>query len=260
MARPNRFQIMELYKQDIVEVIGQNGTGIVSRGELRNVFNLYRDEWRLPQVTTYDNFEGFLLKHGIISKIDVHFSDYASAKVLFSIKKHEIDTLKLALLLHPDSYISHYTAAFMHDLTQNIVKSIYVNKEQYPKVKVNNGLSQDRIDTAMSKNARSTNNWAEFEKRRIYFLNGKHTDNLGVINSNEDYRIINIEGQLVNIAVRPNYFGGVNEVLKIYKNAKSLASVNRIYSILKRLNHIYPYHQVIGFYLERAGYRDSAVD
>lgn len=260
MGRPNRFQIMDLYKKDIIKVIENNDTGILSKQDLNNIFSSNRNEWRLPEVTTYENFKSFLQKNNIIIDIDLIFSDYATSKKLFSIKNYEVDTLQLALVLQPNAYISHYTAAFMHDLTQNIVKSIYLNKEQYPKAKGNNNLSQDGINMALSKKPKLTNNWAEFKNRKIYFLNGMYTNNLGVINSNNNYKITNIERTLIDIAVRPDYSGGVYEVLKIYENAKGKASVNRIYSLLKQLNYTYPYHQVIGFYLEKAGYKDSAVN
>lgn len=47
---------------------------------------------------------------------------------------------------------------------------------------------------------------------------------------------------------------------KAFENAKGLLSVNAMRAMLKQLHFGYPYHQAIGFYLERAGYRSSQVE
>ena len=53
--------------------------------------------------------------------------------------------------------------------------------------------------------------------------------------------------------IRPVYSGGVSEVQKAYKLAKEKISIKKLISILWAINYIYPYLQVIGFYLQRAG-------
>ena len=64
----------------------------------------------------------------------------------------------------------------------------------------------------------------------------------------------------IPIAVRPDYAGGVSEIIDAYKLAKDRCSVNILISLLKKLDYIYPYQQVIGFYLERAGYSSSLLE
>lgn len=65
--------------------------------------------------------------------------------------------------------------------------------------------------------------------------------------------VTNIERTLIDIVVRPVYSGGIFEVARAYDVAFSQFSVNRLASYLKRLHYTYPYHQAIGFYMERTG-------
>lgn len=73
-------------------------------------------------------------------------------------------------------------------------------------------------------------------------------------------RLTNIERTLIDAAVRPIYTGGISEVAKAFQFAKEQVSVNRLGAMLKKLSYTYPYHQSIGYYLERAGYRSSQLD
>jgi len=98
----------------------------------------------------------------------------------------------------------------------------------------------------------------------VRLLNGLHTGNSGVINmtgpEGEPLRVTDIERTLIDITVRPEYSGGPFEVLTAYKRASDRLSVNRLVALLKRIDYIYPYHQAIGFYLERAGaYKESQI-
>ena len=80
---------------------------------------------------------------------------------------------------------------------------------------------------------------------------------MGVIPRNsksESYKYTDLERTLIDIAIRPVYSGGVFEVLGAYKAAEKKLDPVKLESYLTQLNFIYPYHQVIGFYLEKAGY------
>lgn len=259
MGRPSKYQIMELYKNDIIDVIASQNKTVFNDSEIRGILLEHRNDWRLPYSTDAQDILLFLFKKKIMTYVDIEFPTRTFTRYLFRKTPGEINILEIATSLHKNSYISHYTAAFIHNLTDNIVKSIYVNKEQKPKNPVRgNELTQEKIDHAFSKEMRISKNVATFNDRKIYLLNGKYTDCAGVTYIN-NIPVTNIERTLIDIAVRPGYSGGVYEVLKIYMNAQGEASVNKLYSLLKKMDYIYPYHQVIGFYLERAGFKESAV-
>jgi hypothetical protein len=45
-----------------------------------------------------------------------------------------------------------------------------------------------------------------------------------------------------------------------YESAKERLSINKLLATVKRLDFIYPYHQAIGFYLEKVGYTKSQLE
>jgi predicted transcriptional regulator of viral defense system len=84
-------------------------------------------------------------------------------------------------------------------------------------------------------------------------------ENVGVLCEN-GYSYTDLERTLIDIAIRPAYSGGVFEVLQAFESARDIVDVVKMNEYLVKLNYIYPYHQLIGFYMERAGYNIEIVD
>lgn len=234
---------------------------VYSPGQIEKILSLKESEWRLPMSITSGKFIDYLIEKSKLEKISLEFPRPIT-RYIWGTETSET-AFELALSLNQTAYLSHYTAMFFHDLTEQIPKHIYVSVEQPPK-RVGSELTQTGIDNAFSKPARRSNNNATYHNFSITLLNGQSTNNLGVIKyadeaSGLDYKITDIERTLIDAAVRPFYSGGVFEVLKAFEFAKekNKISVNTLNAYLKKINFIYPYHQVIGFYLERAGYPDN---
>ena len=255
---------LQIAKHDIIAHFDRLPNKFFRRSDLSKILNEQRGFWRLAQNATVQAFIAFLIESAKLRRIDFPFPNRPETCYVWG----DVSYLTAFMALKPDAYLCHLTAVKIHSLTEQIPKTIYANIEQPAKRRRDESLQQDRIDIAFRRPVRVSNNIAETPSFRICLLNGMQTQNLGVIDqgTTDDQgkpatvRVTNIERTLIDIAVRPAYSGGVFEVLKAYQLAREAASINRLAAMLEKLHYVYPYHQVIGFYLDRSGYKPSAID
>jgi predicted transcriptional regulator of viral defense system len=162
--------------------------------------------------------------------------------------------------LRKDAYISHGSAAYLHNLTDDEPNTTFVNKEQTPKPTYGS-LTQEALTKAFSRKQRESNYVFKYGKASITLLSGKHTNNLGVEGKEgrmgEHVNVTGIERTLIDITVRPGYAGGVAQVLQCFAKAVGRASGEKLIRLLKKMDYLYPYHQAIGFYMQKAGFERS---
>ncbi len=256
MPRISAFSIAQEDIEAHFNELAKSGKSVFELRDLELLFQQNRKFWRLPKSWHVYKFIEALEKK-ISNKFISAKLDFPNRTYTRYIWGEEISFFDVALSLNYKAYLSHYTAMHMHGLTDQIPKNVYATLEQSQKL-FNNTLTQEGIHKAFSKKQRVSNNKFNLKDGGdgIYLLNGAYSGNLGVVNmgENKNQRVTNIERTLIDIAVRPVYSGGVYEVLKAYSRAsKQDVSINKMVAMLRQMNFIYPYHQAIGFYMQRAG-------
>lgn len=261
--RRSRIQIA---RADIIKFFDESPSHIFSPIEIDSILDQHREFWRLARSMPAREFVQFLHKSGKMWTLLFRFPNRHDTRYVWD----TAPILEIIASLRPKCYISHYTAMKAHGLTDQVPRTIYINHEQSGRSDPNSSLTQSAIDSAFRNPQRVSNNIAEMDEYRVCIVAGQNTGNLGVVREGvpdvytdliAKVPITDLERTLIDIAVRPVYAGGVTEVLAAYRNAAGQASVNRIAAYLKALKYVYPYHQAIGFYLDRSGgYKESAID
>lgn len=244
---------LEISKPEIESFFQTLDQSVFTLGQLDTILEELRPVCRLPQALTIRKFAEFLIQQTALHKNRLPFSYRPMDRYTWG----EAHPYVMAASLREHGYLSHYTALQHHSLASTDEQIIYLNEEQPAKPGGNGGLVQERIDAAFRRPARVSGNCAPWKEWNFCILNGMQTNDLGVIevqlSTKGRYRVTGIERTLIDITVRPAYSGGVETVLSAYKKAAGKISVKALAEMLKALNYTYPYHQAIGFYLDRSG-------
>ena len=255
----NKMLFLESRKEEVESILKAsiNGSPVMSRELkkiLQNIINLKFEEENIG----IDYLKAFLIEEGRLYKITFQTPRTETLYIWDSIDKY-----KLLSTLRPNGYYSHLTAMYLHGLIDYEPENIFFNNEQSARLAGGN-LEQSRIDNAFKRKQRITTAKTNYEGKVYWLLSGKQTGNYGVTHiktpSGTDVAVTDLERTLIDIAVRPAYAGGANSVLQAYKIAQPNISITKLSKTLRSLNYVYPYHQSVGFYVEKAGnFGDKAI-
>lgn len=202
----------------------------------------------------------FLLKYSYLKKI--HLQKSSGVKLPIYIWRTPSD-YSILNGIDPKAYYTHYSALFINQLTLQIPKTLYLNRERARMYPQNNPLTQEGIDSAFKETQRKASNYFRYLDYTVFLLNGQNTERMGVIWADKNtgsFSYTDLERTLLDSVVRPNYAGGVFEVLEAFRIAKDRLDCQKLFRYLKQMNYTYPYEQAIGFYLEKAGFEENSLE
>ncbi len=253
---------MKVAKAPIHRYFEHHPQKVFRHAELNELFEQHRAQWRLSAISLKD-FMRLLPAYSKFSRLDLPFPTRTQTCYVWG----EAPLLPALLSLESQGYYSHQTALELHQLIVGTWNPIYLNVEQIARLKDEPVvLEQARIDAAFKRPPRMSSSMAAVKGKTVCLLNGMQTGMLGVatatfphVDHQKPLRVTGLERTLIDIIVRPAYSGGPQQVLQAYVAAKDRTSVNSLAAMLRKLDYIYPYHQAIGFCLERAGHGETAL-
>ncbi len=226
----------------------QNGKPVLMLNEFKSLLRS-----SLPKNFKSNSMQQSLEQSGIIHRKTLKSEDYTDVYRI-CIPPLNPTIYHYAVSLRGEAYLSHSSAVHLLGLTQQQPKTVYVNKEQSNKPQPEGSLSQESIDRAFSNPQRRSKYTYKIDGSQIVLLSGKATGRAGVlVDKTTGLPITCLERTLIDITVRPRYAGGVFQVAQAFKMAVNEIDGRKMISLLSTLNYRYPYHQALGFYLERAG-------
>ena len=225
---------------------------VFSQEELAKIFDDNRSAWGIAVSTSTNKLIDRYVMRGVFRHVIMPGSEGEKSRYFFG----EPNIYEISTSLRSKSYISHYTAMSLNDLTDQIPKTIYTAVELSQKNLGKSSLTQEAIDSAFDEPQRRSLNTVIFNDFKIILLNSKYSGGTGIMKTG-DYNITSLERTILDCTVRPQYAGGCFSVLEGYRRALKLKmfSVNKLLSLLNKMDFIYPYEQAVGFYLEKAGYQ-----
>lgn len=243
----------------IVDFFNASKQQAYTTNDIQKIFESQREQWKIAQYRNYKHFITFLNNNRILILDTQNHEFHNSEKQI--LRKKSCTPFDVGLTVKKDGYLCNYSAMQVHQLTLQIPKTVYISEDKYEPYyeKSNIELEQESVDKAFSKPQRVSKESykSEYDGFRYVYLQKKHNSiNIGITTIN-GLAVTDLERTLIDIAVRPAYSGGAFQILEAFNKVKGKLNLDKLDSYLQKLDYIYPYHQLLGFYLDLAGFPEE---
>lgn len=268
--RKDTYKLIE--NRDVIQTLGMENGNILNRTTIIKILRILKAEYGVPERTSISIFKRFTVDVlRLFDEVPIFFEKEGERIERYVATYTSVSPYEIGLSLLSNSFLSHYSALYVHDLTLNNPKDIYINREQSkkPRDKKNAHLTQGKVNYAFSKPMRATKSIYNFNYKgdfyRVHVLNAKNTNRTGIVKKkpigfSKPISVTNIERTLLDTTTRPRYSGGTKEVAAAYQYAEGSVDVSLLEKYLKKFDYIYPYQKSILFYLKFANYPQKAID
>ena len=215
-----------------------------------------RELIKLLEQMYQDSFIGRKTKSAIlksVKRVDLKWNKKADCKLL-TFNPSEIQIIDILAAFQPQHYMSHFSALYLHGLTNQRPEEYFLSKEIKRKTSPSSKEKiPEKIYQAFLKAPRKTNKYLSYQKTKITLLEKQDIGKIGVnkklvtVNKKRPISLFftSIERTLIDSIISPHYSGGIKTVVNAFSKAK--INIHELYKIYKAYSPFYPYWQSIGF-------------
>ena len=215
------------------------------------------------------SFIGALKEEGILTAHTLKAKNNKTVTIYSSSPLDKINPYGLAAKMFPAGYFCNLSSIYFHSLTNQIPKTIYIcNETISEQLKTRaDGVNNTLLRSAFIKPHRHTSYVFAVNDCKIAVVDRKKKSGHGVVKIHahntllpNNSRITSIERALIDAVVSPQYNGGIVSVYTYFKKARQKIDAQQLMDIYCKLDFIYPYSQVLGFFLDNIGLQKQASD
>ena len=190
-----------------------------------------------------------------VEKVPLKWNTKADYKLL-TFNSGKIQIIDILAAFQPLYYLSHFSALYLHELTNQRPEEYFLSKEVMGRTPIHSKEKiPEKIRQAFFKSPRKTSKSLSYQKTKITLLEKQDLEKIGVKKKSlkiEEKRQVNIsftslERTLIDSIISPHYSGGIKTVINAFFKAR--ININHLYKIYKVYSPYYPYWQSIGFLL-----------